>query len=105
MVGLSASSAPNHIVVAMLTLLPAIALFFLADTVGLSILVCQIMLAGMLLVLLMFLFALMVPVKGWNLAAKYFRSLAGFFMVKMVYELYLSLVLTIGTAFVKAVMT
>ena len=105
MVGLSASAAPNHIVVAMLTLLPVIALFFLAATVGLSILVCQIMLAGMLLVLPMFLFALMVPVKGWNLASKYFRSLAGFFMVKMVYGLYLSLVLTIETAFVKAVTT
>ncbi|WP_066638357.1 hypothetical protein [Desulfolucanica intricata] len=104
MVGLAASSASNHIVVAMLTLLPAVALFFLAATVGLSILVCQIMLAGMLLVLPIFLFVLMAPVKGWSLASKYFRSLLGFFMVKMIYGLYLSLVLTIGTAFVKAVM-
>ncbi|OAT83703.1 type IV secretion system protein [Desulfotomaculum copahuensis] len=103
-VGMAAGSTLNHIVVAALTLIPAIAFAFLAVSIGLSILVCQIMLAAMLLVLPVFLFALIWPVHGWNLTARYFKHLASFFMVKLVYGLYLSLVLSIGTAFTLAIM-
>ncbi|MCS5697267.1 hypothetical protein [Desulfofundulus thermocisternus] len=103
-VGMAAGATLNHIVVAFFTLIPAVAFAFLAVTTGLSILVCQVMLAAMLLVLPVFLFALMWPVHGWNIAAKYFKHLVNFFMVKLIYGLYLSLVLSIGTAFATAIM-
>lgn len=101
---LSPGSVWNHVMVAGLTLLPAIAFAFLAGTVALSIVVCQAFLAALLLVLPLALYAMMIPETGWALATRYFRSLLGFFMVKMVYGLYLSLVLVVGTGFVKAVM-
>lgn len=101
--GLHHESTLDHIVVAFLTLLPAAAFFYLAVTVGLSILVSQLALTAMLLVLPVFLFAMMIPVHGWSVAQKYFSALGGFFMTKMIYGLYLSLVMSIGTNFVLAV--
>ncbi|MFZ5631737.1 MAG: hypothetical protein ACOY40_02720 [Bacillota bacterium] len=102
MVGFSPGSATQHLKTALFTLLPAVGFALLAAFVGLSIVICQVILAPLLLFLPLPLFAMMVPNAGWSFAAKYFRTLLGFFMVKLVYGLYLSLVLVTGTAFSNA---
>jgi hypothetical protein len=103
-VGLSPGSVDKHIMTAGFTLIPAVCFAILAGTVALSILVCQAVLAALLLVLPIALFAMMIPETGWALAVSYFKTTAGFFMVKLIYGLYLSLVLTVATGFAKAVM-
>ncbi|SFR07062.1 hypothetical protein [Desulfoscipio geothermicus] len=103
-VGLSPDSVGTHIMTAGFTLLPSLGFAILAGTVALSILVCQVALAALLLVLPMALFAMMIPETGWALATSYFKMTAGFFMVKLIYGLYLSLVLIIATGFARAVM-
>lgn len=102
-VGLSPYNTHRHIMIAAVTLLPAIAFFILSISLAAPILFAQIMLAGLLLMLPAGLFALMVPNIGYSLAGKYFSLVGKFFMVKMVYGLYLSLVLSIATVFVMAV--
>lgn len=99
MVGFSPESAIQHLKTALFTLLPAAGFALLAALVGLSIVICQAVLAPLLLFLPLPLFAMMVPGAGWVFAARYFRSMLGFFLVKLVYGLYLSLVLVTGTAF------
>lgn len=99
MVGFSPESAIQHLKTAIFTLLPATGFALLAALVGLSIVICQVVLAPLLLFLPLPLFAMMVPGAGWAFAARYFRTLLGFFLVKLVYGLYLSLVLVTGTAF------
>ncbi|ACV63312.1 hypothetical protein Dtox_2507 [Desulfofarcimen acetoxidans DSM 771] len=104
MVGMAASSPTDHVTTALFTLLPAIGLLLFTGTIGLYIILSQVIMAAMLLVLPFFLFALMIPVQGWAISSKYFKYLLGAFMVKMIYGLYLSLVLSVGTAFVEAVL-
>ncbi|MCL6478694.1 MAG: hypothetical protein K6T65_09795 [Peptococcaceae bacterium] len=99
MVGFSPESAIQHLKTALFTLLPATGFALLAALVGLSIVICQVVLAPLLLFLPLPFFAMMVPGAGWVFAARYFRTLLGFFLVKLVYGLYLSLVLVTGTAF------
>ncbi|MFZ5650667.1 MAG: hypothetical protein ACOY4I_07425, partial [Bacillota bacterium] len=99
MVGFAPEGAMQHLKTAFFTLLPAVSLALLAILVGLSIVICQIILAPLLLFLPLPFFAMMIPGAGWAFAARYFRTLLGFFMVKLVYGLYLSLVLVTGTAF------
>ncbi|MFZ5645615.1 MAG: hypothetical protein ACOY46_18785 [Bacillota bacterium] len=102
MVGFSPESAIQHLKAALFTLLPAAGFALLAALVGLSIVICQVILAPLLLFLPLPLFAMMVPGAGWAFATRYFRTLLGFFMVKLVYGLYLSLTLVTGTAFAGA---
>ena len=99
MVGFAPEGAMQHLKTAFFTLLPAVSHALLAILVGLSIVICQIILAPLLLFLPLPFFAMMIPGAGWAFAARYFRTLLGFFMVKLVYGLYLSLVLVTGTAF------
>ncbi|MFZ5633692.1 MAG: hypothetical protein ACOY40_12695 [Bacillota bacterium] len=99
MVGFSPESAIQHLKTALFTLLPATGFALLAALVGLSIVICQVVLAPLLLFLPLPFFAMIVPGAGWVFAARYFRTLLGFFLVKLVYGLYLSLVLVTGTAF------
>ena len=99
MVGFSPESAIQHLKAALFTLVPSVGFALLAALVGLSIVICQVVLAPLLLFLPLPLFAMMVPGAGWAFAARYFRILLGFFLVKLVYGLYLSLTLVTGTAF------
>ncbi|QGP93356.1 hypothetical protein MGLY_27630 [Neomoorella glycerini] len=103
MIGFNPANTQNHIETALLTLLPTIGFAILIGLVGLSIIVCQAVLAALLLMLPLALFALMIPETGWTLAGRYFRTLIGFFSVKLIYGVYLSLVLVVATSFTKAV--
>ena|GEM_PF-3047185 len=101
--GFAPTAAATHLKIAAFTLLPAIGYALLASLVGLSIVLSQVALAVLLIMLPLALFAAMVPDTGWAFAARYARTTMSFFMVKLVYGLYLSLVLTVGTGFANAV--
>jgi len=104
MTGLAPGATITHIMTAFFTFLPAIGYALLTGTVSLSIIVCQALIAGLLLILPVPLFAMMIPETGWSISSQYFRITAGFFLVKLIYGLYLSLVLVVGTGFAGAVM-
>lgn len=104
MVGLAPNSTSTHFWIALLTLLPAICFFLLAIFLAVPVIIAQVAIAGALLFLPAALFALMVPEYGWGAAKKYFKTTLTFFATKLIYGLYLSLVLSIGTALSTAVM-
>ncbi|AEG58940.1 hypothetical protein [Desulforamulus ruminis] len=97
MVGLSAENAGEHKVTAALTLFPAAAFFLLTVLVAAPVIFSKFMLAGLLLILPGALLAMVIPVQGWDLAAKYFKNVLKFLLTLLIYGLYLSLVLCLAT--------
>lgn len=102
--GFAPNSAATHFKIACLTMIPAIGYTLLAVMVGLSIVLSQIILVALIFMLPLPLFAAMIPDTGWAFAAKYGRAAMGFFVVKLVYGLYLSLVLAVGTGIANAIL-
>jgi hypothetical protein len=101
-VGLSPGSVWGKIPLALLSLLAALAYFALAVSVGGSILFCQLALAVLIVALPLALLALLWPDAGYSFAAKYARTLLGFLAVKLIYGIYLALVLAVASAVVSA---
>lgn len=102
--GFAPTAAFTHLKIAGLTLLPAIGYALLATLVALSIVLSQVVLAGLMIILPLPLLAAMVPETGWAFSTKYARITLSYFMVKLVYGLYMSLVLAIGTGFANGLM-
>lgn len=102
-VGLSPGAVWGKIPIALLSLLAAAAYFALAVSVGGSILFCQLALAVLIVALPLALLALLWPDAGYSFALKYARTVLGFLAVKLIYGIYLALVLAVASAVVSAV--
>lgn len=96
--GLSPGGTWSKIPTAFLTFVAALAFTFLVVVVGGSILVCQFVLAVLIIMLPLFLLALLVPDTGYAVAMKYGRTLLGYLAVKLLYGIYLALVLALALA-------
>jgi hypothetical protein len=105
MVALNANSTGNHILVAGCTLMPAIGYFVLSVMIALPIVLAQFAIVILLLILPGAVMAAMIPEAGWNVSAKYLKTLGSLLFVKLGFGVYLSLVLAIGTSFTMAVMS
>lgn len=94
----STANSGRFLWTAFISIFPALAFFILAVLVGCSIIFCQfaliVMLIGIPFVLLVALF----PDSGWNFALGYGKRMLGFFSVKIIYGLFLGVVLYVGTA-------
>jgi len=97
-IGMSPGNVWEHVKIAVLSLIPAFGFAALAILVGGSIIVCQFILVIMFLFLPFILFTLFIPDAGWNIAMKYGRTLLGFLAVKLIYGIYLAVVLSVALA-------
>ncbi len=94
----STANAGRFLTVALLTLFPALAFFILAVLIGCSIIFCQFALVVMLIFTPFVLLVALFPDSGWNFALGYGKKMLGFLSVKIIYGLFLGVVLFVGTA-------
>ena len=97
-IGMSPGNVWEHVKMAALSLIPAFGFAALSIFVGGSIIIYQFLIVIMLLALPFILFTLFIPDAGWSLAMKYGRTLFGFLAVKLIYGIYLAIVLSIALA-------
>ncbi len=93
---LSYSNVGNHLLTATILLIPAGIFIALAISVAGSMILYQILISLMVLFLPMICMLLFIPVTGWQLSLKYFKTLLGFLLVKLIYGIYLSIIMVVA---------
>lgn len=94
----SSSNATRYLTSSMITTFPALAFFVLAAFIGGSMIICQFMLVVMLVFSPIVLLVALYPNAGWHFAMNFFKKMVGLLGIKVVYGLYLGVVLFMGTA-------
>ena len=97
MVGLSLDSVLSHLLISILMLCAAFASVVLVFRIGVPILFSQVMLVGLALISPMVAMIMAVPTRGWAIAKKYFKIFLHFLLIKVIYGMYLSIVMAIAT--------
>ena len=100
----SIPSVANHLITALLTLIPAFTFAALAFIVGGSMIVASCFLVLFFIFLPLGLVAAVVPDAGWSAASKYVHMLLSMLAIKVFYGLYLGAVLALGTGLVRGLL-
>lgn len=99
MIGMHVDNALKQVMIAFLMLSAAFAFFALASMTTVYILFAQLMLGALLILFPAMLLLAIIPEFGWAVTANYFKILLKFLFIKMIYGVYLALVLVTTTAF------
>jgi hypothetical protein len=79
-----------HLLIALIMIVPCLLFALVTISIGGSMIIYQVGLALLLLFLPFVCLLMFVPVSGWQIAVKYFKTFLGFLLVKVIYGLYLS---------------
>lgn len=90
---LSMNGANTHLLTSVIQVVSSGIFIALAISIAGSMVLYQIMISLMLLFLPIMCMLLFIPVAGWQVSLKYFKTLLGFLLVKLIYGIYLSVVM------------